>query len=183
MKAVVVEINKNQAAVLSDDGCVSTIKNQNYELGQIVQINNIKVSFAKKITALAASAAAVVILGTGTWAYASPYTYVSIDVNPSIEFTLNRFDRVLKVDAVNEDGEDIINQIEPKELSNVSIQEAMIKTVDQIDTAGYLSGSDESGIVIATSSENSEKAIELAEELQLTIEEETSEHENEVIVV
>lgn len=40
-----------------------------------------------------------------------PVSYVSIDVNPSIELALNRLDRVVSVTAYNEEGEEIIKDI------------------------------------------------------------------------
>ncbi len=175
MRAVVVELNKHQAAVLSDDGCVVTVKNNNYKIGQVIQISTPKINIVKKVTVFAASAAACLFLGVGTWAYASPYTYVSVDVNPSIEFTVNRFDRVIKVKAVNDDGEEILQEISLDNLTNDSISEAIYKTVQQISDAGYFEGENDGGIVIATSSEDIEKADELAEQLQDVVEEETTE--------
>ncbi|MDD3172640.1 MAG: hypothetical protein PHF63_03035 [Herbinix sp.] len=182
MNAVVVELKNNVAAVLSDDGCVVTIKNNDYEIGQIIQIKNPSIRFTKKIGMLAASAAAIVICSVGTWAYASPYTYVSIDVNPSIEFTVNRFDHVLHVNAVNDDGEEILNDITLDELKHKTIQEALTNTVDQISEAGYFDGEMEGGIIIATSSDNMDKAEDLANELQQTIEQEITENGDDVEV-
>lgn len=182
MKAVVVELNRNQAAVLSDDGCIVTIRNDNYEIGQVIQMKNQKLSITKKLTVFAASAAAFVVLSVGTWAYASPYTYVSVDVNPSIEFIVNRFDRVIKVKAVNDDGEEILSEIPLNELTNESIENAIETTVDQLSEAGYFSGGTEGGIVIATSSEDTEKAEELADELQTSVEEVNQENGDSVEV-
>lgn len=182
MKAVVVEINKNHVAVLSENGSITTIKNDNYEIGQTIQINTEKGLFVKRFATFAASAAALLILGTGTWAYASPYTYVSLDVNPSIEFTVNRFDRVIKVKAVNDDGFDLMEDTTIKELTNSTIKKAISETVDQISEAGYFTGEEEGGIVIATSSKSSEKAIKLAKELETTVEDETANHGDEVTV-
>lgn len=71
-----------------------------------------------------------------TYAYASPYSYVSLDVNPSISFTLNRFNRVISVDALNEDGKEIISNT--KKLKNKTIEEAISDTVNQISKEGYL---------------------------------------------
>lgn len=182
MKAVVVELNKNQAAVLSDDGCIVTIRNDNYEIGQVIQMKNQKLGLTKKLSVFAASAAAFVVLSVGTWAYASPYTYVSVDVNPSIEFIVNRFDRVIKVKAVNDDGEEILSEIPLNELTNESIENAIKTTVDQLSEAGYFNSEAEGGIVIATSSEDTEKAEELADELQTSVEEVNQENGDSVVV-
>ena len=182
MKAVIVEIKGEYASALSDDGCFSTIKNHDYATGQIIQLSRPKSQLVKKLSMLTASAAAVLILGVGTWAYASPYSYVSLDVNPSIEYIVNRFDRVLRVNAVNDDGEELLKEINLKELKNRSIQDALTETVEQIQEAGYFSGQEEGGIVIATSAQNTDKAEELALELQSAVEEEIVENSKNVTV-
>ena len=39
--------------------------------------------------------------------YFTPTTVISVDINPSIEFGVNRFDRVVEVKGYNEDGTDL----------------------------------------------------------------------------
>lgn len=182
MKAVVVELKNDLAAILSDDGCITTIKNNHYEIGQVIQINNPAIRNVRKASTFIAAAAACVFLSVGSWAYASPYSYVSMDVNPSIEFTVNRFDRVLKVHAVNEDGQDILDSISISKLKNKSITDALIKSVDEITEAGYFDSNIEGGIVIATSSKDTNKADQLAKELLQTVEQRTLENQDEVNV-
>lgn len=176
MKAVVVELQNDFAAVLSDDGCVTTVKNNNYEVGQIIQIKKRSSHLTKKISAFAASAAAFAILGTGVWAYASPYTYVSVDVNPSIEFSVNRFDRVIDVTAVNDDGDDILEDISLNDLKNETISNALVNTIEQISEAGYFDSETEGGIVITTSSSDMTKAEELATDLAQDVEQKTAQN-------
>ena len=182
MKAVVVEIMNNKAAVLSDQGCVVTIKNNGYEIGQEIQINTTKHPALKKITAFAASAAAFVILGTGTWAYATPYSYVSVDVNPSIEYTINRFDLVLSIKAMNDSGEDIMQEVSLNQLKNQTIRKAIVKTVEQISSDGYLKEKIEGGIIITTASEDLDKAEKLAIDLQQALGEEITGREEDTEV-
>lgn len=183
MKAVVVEIKKNYAAVLSDRGCIVTVKNKQYEVGQIIQIQESFVPLSKKAGIFAASAAAAfVILGSGAWAYASPYSYVSMDVNPSIEFTVNRFDRVLNAKGVNDDGERILDQISLKNLKNKTIETALTESVDRISDAGYFDGNTEGGIVIAASSKNTGKAAALAADLKDSVAREAKENGDSIEV-
>ena len=40
MKSVVVEIKAGYAAVLSEDGCISKVKDKNYIVGQVIEIKN-----------------------------------------------------------------------------------------------------------------------------------------------
>lgn len=57
------------------------------------------------------------LLGTGGYGlYGRPVSYVSIDVNPSIELGINRLGRVVSVNAYNEDGQQILEQVRLKNL-------------------------------------------------------------------
>ena len=171
MKSVVVEIRNGLAAVLSDDGCIVKVKNRNYEIGQVIEMK--KMNRKNKLTLLAASMAAVIMLsGAGAWTYFTPYSYVSLDVNPSIEYSLNRFDRVLSVKAINDDGEELLKKIQLENLSNKKIDEAIAQTMDQIIAEGYFDGETEGGIVITTSGKDLKRAEELAQELKQSVEQE-----------
>ncbi len=170
MKGIVIEINSDQAAVLSDNGAVERIKNKNYETGQVVRMKENKMNFIKKAGSIAAVLA---VTAAGSFAYAAPATYVSLDVNPSIEYTVNTFGRVLSVKAVNDDGEVITSELDVK---NVNISKAVKVTIDKLREGGYITDDENAGIVITISASNDEKAEELAEEL----EEETKEYVEEI---
>ncbi len=163
MKSVVIEIRGNVATLLSDNGCIINVKNKNYEIGQEV-INSMK-NKSKMITAIAAAACFVVVLTAGVAAYNVPTSYVSFDVNPSIEYEVNMFGKVVSVNGVNDDGSELIAEIELDKLKNKSIDDALSLTVDKVTEAGYLN-EEGSGIVIATSAKNMKKAGELAEKLE-----------------
>lgn len=165
MKAVIVEIHNNTAVILSDEGCVVRVKNNNYQIGQEVEINMKKELKPKRIFAFASTACLLFLFSIGAYAYYTPYTYVSLDVNPSIEYSVNRFEKVLSANGVNDDGTEIIHEISLDNLKYKSITDAISLTVDEILETGYLDD-DTSGIVITTSSENEEIADELAQNLE-----------------
>lgn len=165
MNAVIVEIRTTQAAALTDDGCIIKLKNNDYAIGQVIALKKTMTKKAK-LAAMAASAAAVVVLaGVTAWAYFTPYSYVSLDVNPSIEYSVNRFDRVLEAYAVNGDGKEILKNLT---LKNEPIQQAVAETVKQIETAGYFNGDQPGGIMIAASSDSQQKSDGLAQALKDT---------------
>ncbi len=56
-------------------------------------------------------------LGGGGWLYFTPVSAVSIDINPSIEFRINRFDRVLSVEGYNDDGMDLAAGLNVRHMS------------------------------------------------------------------
>ena len=58
------------------------------------------------------------ILGVGGYAvYQTPISYISIDVNPSIELSINRFGKVVSVSAYNQEGQDILKELPLKHIS------------------------------------------------------------------
>ncbi len=167
MKAVIVEIKDNVAAVLSEDGRISKIKNKNYAIGQEVTLKNT----GKYIKLTASAAAALAIFATPAWAYLTPYSYVSLDVNPSFEFSVNRFDRVLEVKAANDVGEKVIGEMSVAGLKNKEINEAVKNVLVELKDKGYIIEGKEGGVVVAASSKSQVKTDELAASLKITVEE------------
>ncbi len=41
----------------------------------------------------------------GSWLYLTPTAQISVDINPSLELGINRFDKVISVNGYNDDGE------------------------------------------------------------------------------
>lgn len=48
----------------------------------------------------------------GYWFYFTSTARISIDVNPSLELGINRFDRVIVVDACNDDGQELADSLD-----------------------------------------------------------------------
>lgn len=53
----------------------------------------------------------VLILGFFTFLIYRPVSYVNLEINPQISFKLNTFNRVIKIEANNSDGEELIDQV------------------------------------------------------------------------
>ena len=169
MKAVIVEIKGSNVAVLSEDGCISQIKNRNYTIGQQISMKNN--NYARWVVTAAAT---MVMFVTPAWAYLTPYSYVSLDVNPSFEFSINRFDRVLEVKAVNGDAEELVEEINIKGLKNKEIKDAVRNVLSELKNQGYITEGEEGGVVVATSSKSEEKTNDLATALKTAVDEEVS---------
>lgn len=69
--------------------------------------------FAKggRIAAIAACLTLVACLIGGVADFLRPVAYVGIDVNPSVELTLNRFDVVVGTCALNDDGQQALDEV------------------------------------------------------------------------
>ena len=123
----------------------------------------------KKKIALALSAAFVLSLAGGGYAYAkTPVAYVSVDINPSVELGINAFDTVVSVEAYNEDGSNIL---EGTDLLNVKVDEAVSTVVTNAINDGYIKEDGTSAIEITTSTDKTDVATELDETLKEVVDE------------
>lgn len=71
---------------------------------------------------LAVVSCMLILLFGGRWLYFTPTATISIDINPSIELGINRFDRVISVESYNDDGE---TWMESLDIRNMDYNEAV----------------------------------------------------------
>lgn len=76
----------------------------------------------------------------------TPVSYISIDVNPSIELALNRFNRVVSAEAYNEEAEEILKGLS---LKWKEYTEAMAQIVDGTEMNVYLTDGSELVFTVA----------------------------------
>lgn len=92
----------------------------------------------------------------GYWWTQVPVSYVSIDINPSMELGLNRLERVVSATAYNPEGEEILQGLS---LKGKKYTEAIDAVVDSQAMGRYLT--EEAELVFTVAAEGSrEKAIE-----------------------
>ena len=133
MNAVIVDLKGKKAAALDENGNVIKIPNANYAIGQKIRLHAVSQKRApspKRIGTVAAAAVLILSIGTGT-AYAMPYGTVSLDADAAIEYTINRFDRVLSVRALNEEGEAVLADLDDHSLRFRPVEEAINSTLEQ----------------------------------------------------
>jgi hypothetical protein len=98
-----------------------------------------------RFAVVAASLAILLFAGLSSYRfYFTESSYMDIDVNPSIELTINRFDRVIGVYAYNEDGQKVLDQVD---LRHRSYKDALRALIDKMTELGYIEGS---GLFTAT---------------------------------
>ncbi|RGS81334.1 anti-sigma-I factor RsgI family protein [Coprococcus sp. AF21-14LB] len=59
-------------------------------------------------------ACAVLLFIGGHWLYFTPTVEISIDINPSIELEINRFDKIISLESYNADGQELIKTLNVK---------------------------------------------------------------------
>ena len=135
MNAVIVDIRKKQAAALDENGRIVRIHNADYEIGQQIELHEIKPvrtpTMLKRFSSGVAAAVLVAMIGTGT-AYAVPYGTVTLDGDSSVEYTINCFDYVIDVKATNEEGEALLSEMDTRQLRHHRIDAAVATTVEHI---------------------------------------------------
>ncbi len=104
-----------------------------------------------------AAACAMLLLVAGGYHWTiQPVSYVSIDINPSMELGLNRFERVVSAVAYNPEGEEILQGLS---LKGKKYTEAIDLVVGSEAMAPYLEKEDELVFTVAAQS-SQEKVIE-----------------------
>ncbi|MDE8701809.1 hypothetical protein PZH32_02400 [Adlercreutzia equolifaciens] len=86
-----------------------------------------------------AAAACLLLVGvlgaTGWHLWQKPAAFVGVDVNPSLELTINAFDRVVEATAINDDGAAVLDALS---LEGQSYEEAFAMLMDSEALAPYL---------------------------------------------
>ncbi|HWQ31079.1 MAG TPA: anti-sigma factor domain-containing protein [Negativicutes bacterium] len=162
MKAIVAEIDKKQMHVITDKGDFIKVKRQmSAGIGDVVEITAQKTFVPyRSLASIAACFLAVIFLSTGVYAYYTPYSYVSVDINPSMAMCLNRFERVLSVEPLTEETANFIENT--KNLKNREIDEALSEILESASQKGYIDEAAENQIMLVVSSKNPKQEEELA---------------------
>lgn len=104
---------------------------------------------ARRRVRAAACACVLLLLLGGRWLYFTPTAEISIDINPSIELSVNRFDRVLFVNGLNEDGQELSSRLDVK---FKPYAEAVEQILNDDGVAALLSGDEIMTITVVGSS-------------------------------
>ena len=122
----------------------------------------------------------VAVLGGGVARYQNSRvdSVVGIDVNPSIELSVNRNDKVLKAEALNSDAEEILDDMD---LKNVDVDIAVNALIGSMVRHGYLNDLD-NAILVTVANDDKKKASELRQDVVVDIEASLEEHKVQAVV-
>ena len=168
MKGIIAEVRGNHMIVIAKNGDFSRCKKlPNCNIGDEINIpeRNMK-SIYKNLTAVAACFLILIMLSSGVYAYYTPYSYVSVDMNPSLELYVNRFERVIEVHAFNDEALQIIKA--SKGIKNKNVSAALEQILGNAEEAGYLKKDAENSLMIVVSSKNSKQEAILIDKMSKT---------------
>lgn len=104
----------------------------------------------------------ILISGGGTaYAYFTPVATVQVNINPSIEIKVNRFDKIIESVPMNNDGKTLLQKLQ---LKNKNINEALILVVEEAKKENFINKeyiSKGKTISITISSKNANETINI----------------------
>ena len=153
MKYLVMETHPAYAVVLDEEGRFLKAANLQYQVGDtvqhIVELRQAKpraTALWKPLSGLAAAAACLCLVFFG---YYQPnytaYGTLRIQINPDVEMTVSRTDRVLDLEGLNADGEDLI---EGYDYRGKDRETAAGELVERAIDMGYLSDGDTISVTV-----------------------------------
>lgn len=155
---IVLKIENNRAFIMESSGKIIDIKaNPYWKKGDTITYSTSII----KVTPLITIAACLLVLLMGFYGgsyYMEPKYIISVDINPSLELTVNSFGRVTKIMAMNEDGEKVKASVS---IINKTYQEAVTLLVESSVMLDYIDqGTD---VTMSIVGENNSATQEMAQ--------------------
>lgn len=119
---------------------------------------------------LVAAACLVVALVVGGWAWLTPTATISVDVNPSVELGINRFDRVISARGMNRDGQALLSEVD---VWGVTYDEAVDRLLASADVSALLADGGRAEVTVVDQGDP-DQCARLLEGVEAC----TSEHQN-----
>jgi len=147
LKAIIVDFDGDYLIVANRRGDFKRIYN-NYTGCQVGDEITIKDSGAdsvrsmlssistRKALAIAVCFLLMIVTGYSVYGYINPVTFVTVDINPSVELSLNRYNLVMDVRGLNNEGNVIVGN--GKEYRNMKLDKAVNMLLSRAMESNYL---------------------------------------------
>lgn len=135
MKGVLIQKNKKQGTFLTGNGEFIKGKHNNRDIGEELEIEKSSMDI-KKVALVMVLVIALVGGYIPYNAMTTAYGYVEIDINPSVELGYNENMKVIKLNALNDEGKDILANIDLK-LKGMQLDAAVEAIIAYAELAEY----------------------------------------------
>src|SRR5690554_3024953 len=88
--------------------------------------------------------------------FSLPANSLTVDINPSIEITTNRLDKVISVEPLNKDAEDLLDNFT---LKDKDLDSVVNDLVDLMILTGHISGGNDNLVMISVDDDNADSAL------------------------
>lgn len=172
MNYLVMEVHPAYAVVMDEEGRFLKAANLRYQVGDTVQnIVELRRPHEKKaipwkpLSGLASLVACLCLVIFGWYQpNFTPYGALRIQINPDVELTLSRTDRVLEVEGLNEDGEVLAAGYDYRGKNRETVTEELVERAIDL---GYLSDGDTVAITVTSSDSDWQSREEAAAQEEL----------------
>lgn len=110
---------------------------------------------------LAIAACMAILLMGGAAVYATPLSYMSLDINPSVELGVNAVGHVITAEGYNEDGKAVLNGTKVK---GKNVKEAVSALIDSAAHKGFIEDDGSTVVALTTETDNEDTDAKLKEE-------------------
>lgn len=156
MNYLVMEVHPAYAVVLDEEGRFLKTANLRYQVGDTVQDvvelrcpKKKQTALWKPLSGLAGLAACLCLVFFGYYQpNFTPYGALRIQINPDVELTLSRTDRVLELEGLNDDGQVLIEGYDYDGKDRKDVTEDLVERAIDL---GYLSGGEMVSITVTSS--------------------------------
>jgi hypothetical protein len=153
----VLDIENDRVLIMTDDFVFLNIKAKpKIEIGQRITFSEDDIirpavrlpAYAAIVAGLAAAITIVFIfLQLNMWRN-DIYAYIDVDINPSVELSIDKDNRIAGVKPLNHDAQTLISGIS---LKNLSVSEALEKIIDRSEECGFVKRNAGNAILISAS--------------------------------
>lgn len=154
---IVLEIKNRKACIMTPSGEFAEVK----ILGDSPAIGSTySGAIAPKLPLfkyVAAAACFILFVTTGSTAYAyyTPVSSVVVDINPSLELKVNKWNRIIKASALNEDGEKMLDSLSIK---NKTIDDGLSMILEEAEKENFINPSNKADLNVSLSIKPIDKA-------------------------
>ncbi len=138
--------------------------------------------YLRRSVATVATFLLLITAGGGAWQYHARNlrvdSIIGIDVNPSVELSINQRSQILSAEALNEDAKEILSDMD---LKGVDLNVAVNAVIGSMVTHGYLDDT-ENAILVTVNNDSMSKASKLRSSVVGDIETTLKEHQVQAVV-
>lgn len=164
MEYLVMECSLSYAVVLDGKGRYLKVPNLGYKVGQILDHVVVPDSPSKHqahrrhITRWLAMAACLCLMVLGGWLFwQSPVGTVRMQINPDVQMSVNRFDRVIGLEGLNEDGKVLVKACQ---VYGKTVETASDVLADRAMEMGFLRDGGQITLTVESKRENWKNTME-----------------------
>lgn len=148
-KGIVMNIDKGKVGIITSSGEFVYVKalktspdlGEIFEGEELVQKSLLNKN-VKRFSLIAASLAFIIFFSSFIWIYNTPVSAVTIDINPSIKLETNRWGKIIKISALNEDGKNVISDLS---LKRKTLEEGISLIIKEAEKENYITEDYKSG--------------------------------------